>query len=119
MHRIVAAMVAGILPWAAAAEQAPWIETSNTYTRQLLDVQLQHSPERGSQEGAAQYRAPGQANSYFYGYSRLLSLRKETEKALGAKFNQKKFHDFILSQGLLPPELMRKAVLEEFVPANR
>jgi Bacterial protein of unknown function (DUF885) len=65
------------------------------------------------------YRAPGQANSYFYGYTRLLSLRKETEKALGKKFDQKKFHDFILAQGLLPPDLMRKAVLEEFVPASR
>ena len=33
-----------------------------------------------------------------------------------AKFNQKKFHDFILAQGLLPPDLMRKAVMEDFVP---
>ena len=68
------------------------------------------------------YRAPGQANSYFYGYTRLLSLRAETEKALatkGVKFDQKKFHDFILAQGLLPPDLMRKAVLEEFVPAQK
>ncbi len=64
------------------------------------------------------FRAPGQANSYFYGYTKLLALRKETEAALGAKFNQKKFHDFILSQGLLPPDLMRKAVRQEFVPAQ-
>jgi uncharacterized protein (DUF885 family) len=67
------------------------------------------------------YRAPGQANSYFYGYTRLISLRQETEKALsakGVKFDQKKFHDFILAQGLLPPDLMRNAVLEEFVPAQ-
>jgi Bacterial protein of unknown function (DUF885) len=65
------------------------------------------------------YRAPGQANSYFYGYTRLLDLRHETETALGAKFNQKRFHDFVLAQGLLPPNLMRKAVLEEFVPAEK
>jgi uncharacterized protein (DUF885 family) len=45
-------------------------------------------------------------------------LRKETEAALGAKFNQKKFHDFILAQGLLPPDLMRQAVMEDFVPAQ-
>jgi uncharacterized protein (DUF885 family) len=32
------------------------------------------------------------------------------------KFDQKKFHDFILAQGLLPPDLMRKAVLEDFIP---
>jgi uncharacterized protein (DUF885 family) len=38
---------------------------------------------------------------------------------LGSKFNQKNFHDFILSQGLLPPDLMRKAVLEEFVPSQK
>ena len=61
------------------------------------------------------YRAPGQANSYFYGYTKLIALRKDVEAALGTKFNQKRFHDFILAQGLLPPDLMRKAVMEEFV----
>ena len=65
------------------------------------------------------YRSPGQANSYFYGYTRLLSLRQEVEAALGAKFQPRKFHDFILSQGLLPPDLMRTTVLEEFVPTQK
>jgi uncharacterized protein (DUF885 family) len=65
------------------------------------------------------FQSPGQANSYFYGYTRLLSLRKETEAALGAKFDAKKFHDFILNQGMLPPDLVRKAVLEDFVPSQR
>jgi uncharacterized protein (DUF885 family) len=64
------------------------------------------------------YRMPGQANSYFYGYTRLVQLRKEAEAALGARFDQQKFHDFILSQGLLPPDLLRKAVLEQFVPSQ-
>jgi len=68
------------------------------------------------------YRAPGQANSYFYGYSKLIALREDTEKALsakGVKFDQKKFHDFVLAQGLLPPDLMRKAVMEDFVPVQK
>lgn len=65
------------------------------------------------------FRSPGQANSYFYGYTRLLQLREDTEKALGSKFDQKKFHDFILSQGLLPPALMRRAVFEDFIPAQK
>jgi hypothetical protein len=65
------------------------------------------------------YRSPGQANSYFYGYTRLLQLRKDTEAALGAKFDQKKYHDFLLAQGLLPPDLMRKAVMEDFVPSQK
>lgn len=58
---------------------------------------------------------PGQAGSYFDGFTRLLALRKDAEKALGPKFNVQRFHDFILSQGLLPPDLLRKAVMEDFV----
>jgi uncharacterized protein (DUF885 family) len=82
------------------------------------DVVLSHAFAKEEVERFT-FRSPGQANSYFYGYTRLLSLRKETEAALGAKFDQKKFHDFILSQGLLPPDLMRKAVLEDFVPSQK
>ena len=58
---------------------------------------------------------PGQAGSYFDGFTRLLAIRADAEKALGAKFNVQRFHDFILSQGLLPPNLLRKAVMEDFV----
>jgi uncharacterized protein (DUF885 family) len=65
------------------------------------------------------FRAPGQANSYFYGFTKLLELRKETEDALGPKFNQMRFHDFILAQGLLPPALMKKAVEEHFIPEEK
>jgi hypothetical protein len=61
------------------------------------------------------FRMPGQAVSYFDGYTRLLEIRQATEKALGPKFNVQKFHDFVLSQGLLPPDLLRKAVMEDFV----
>ncbi len=64
-------------------------------------------------------RSPGQATSYFYGYTKLLQLRKDTEEALGPRFNAKLFHDFILAQGLLPPDLLRKAVMEDFVPAQQ
>jgi hypothetical protein len=58
---------------------------------------------------------PGQAGSYFDGFTRLLAIRLDAEKALGPKFNVQRFHDFILSQGLLPPNLLRKAVMEDFV----
>ena len=60
------------------------------------------------------FRSPGQATSYFYGYSRLMEIRTELEKKLGPKFDVKRFHDFILEQGLLPPGLLRKAVFAEF-----
>lgn len=64
-----------------------------------------------------QFRAPGQATSYFNGYLRLMELRAETELILGEKFDQLAFHDFVLGQGLLPPRLIKKAVLEEFIPS--
>ena len=59
--------------------------------------------------------APGQANAYFYGYTRLRELRTDVEKAMGSRFNPKSFHGFVLAQGLLPPHLLRKVVFEEFV----
>ncbi len=61
------------------------------------------------------FRAPGQATSYFYGYTRLRELRPEVESAMGSKFSAREFHDFVLAQGLLPPELLKEAVLARFV----
>jgi hypothetical protein len=60
------------------------------------------------------FRMPGQAVAYFDGLTRLLEIRQAAERAAGSKFNVQKFHDFILSQGLLPPDLLRKAVMEDF-----
>ena len=60
------------------------------------------------------FRSPGQATSYFYGFTRLRKLREDVEQAMGAKFDAMKFHDFILTQGLLPPALLRKAVFEGY-----
>lgn len=54
------------------------------------------------------------STSYFYGFIKLMELRNEVEAALADNFDQRRFHDFILSQGLLPPHLMREAVLSEF-----
>lgn len=64
-------------------------------------------------------RSPGQAGSYFYGYTQIMQLRAETELALGGKFDRQRFNDFLLDQGLLPPKLLAKAVREVFVPRER
>lgn len=64
-------------------------------------------------------RMPGQANSYFYGFTKLVQLRQDVEKELGPKFNAQHFHDFILSQGILPPALIREAVMTDFVPKEK
>src|SRR5690348_4213789 len=65
------------------------------------------------------FRSPGQATAYFYGYSRILQLRAHTEVALGSKFNLQQFNDFILSQGLLPPDQLAEAVEKQFIPAQQ
>ncbi len=64
------------------------------------------------------FRAPGQATSYFYGYQRLMETRQATQLALRAAFNRQAFNDFVLAQGLLPPKLLRAAVMEDFIPSQ-
>ena len=59
--------------------------------------------------------SPGQATSYFCGYSRLLELRADVERLLGDDFDRRAFNDFVLDQGLVPPALLRQAVMEKFV----
>ena len=98
--------------------QAGKIQETDAYRVLEQDVVQSHAFAQEEVERYT-YRLPGQANSYFYGFTKLEQLRKEVETALGGKFNQRRFHDFILAQGLLPPDLMRKAVIEEFVPAER
>ncbi|HEV3306878.1 MAG TPA: DUF885 domain-containing protein [Candidatus Sulfotelmatobacter sp.] len=95
--------------------QAGKIQPEDAYRVMEHDVVLSHAFAQEEVERFT-YRMPGQANSYFYGYTKLIALRKDAEAALGPKFNQKKFHDFIVAQGLLPPDLMRDAVMNQFVP---
>jgi uncharacterized protein (DUF885 family) len=65
------------------------------------------------------FRIPGQACSYYYGYSRMIGLRSDVQKALGRDFDVRAFHDFVLAQGLLTPDLLRRAVFEGFAPSVR
>ena len=65
------------------------------------------------------FRAPGQATAYYYGFQRHLALRGKVELALGERFDALSYHDFVLSQGLLPPELLERAVMEQYVSARR
>lgn len=64
------------------------------------------------------YRMPGQATAYYYGYNKMQSLRTQTELKLRGNFDQKAFHDFVLDQGMLPPNILKDAVMNEFVPSQ-
>ncbi len=61
------------------------------------------------------FRSPAQATAYYYGYENLQALRASTELRLKDGFDQKAYHDFLLAQGLLPPEVLRHAVTENFI----
>jgi uncharacterized protein DUF885 len=91
---------------------------ADAYRLREQDVVLSHAFAKEEVERFT-YRSPGQANSYFYGHTKLLQLRQDTQGALGSKFDALKFHDFLLAQGLLPPDLLRQAVMEDFVPSQR
>jgi uncharacterized protein (DUF885 family) len=105
---------------AARAFLDPELQSGNIQPAEayrVLEQDVVQSPtSAGGEVERYTYEWPGQANTYFYGFTKLMDLRKETEAALGPQFNQKRFHDFILAQGPLPPDLMRQAVRENFVP---
>jgi hypothetical protein len=65
------------------------------------------------------YRSPGQATAYYYGYVKLRALKTLAEIELGERFRLKAFNDFVIAQGILPPKLMREAVLRDFIPAQK
>ena len=64
------------------------------------------------------YRMPGQATAYYYGYNKMQALRAQTELKLRDAFDQQAFHDYVLAQGLLPPDILKDAVMNEFVPSQ-
>ena len=65
------------------------------------------------------YRSPGQATAYYYGYVKLRALKTLAEIELGERFNLKPFNDFVIAQGILPPDLMKQAVLQDFIAAQK
>jgi uncharacterized protein (DUF885 family) len=79
----------------------------------LSDAFAQNEVERYA------FRSPGQATSYFYGFSRLMALRARVELAMGTRFEAAAFHDFVLHQGLLPHTLLARAASLAFLPTTQ
>lgn len=87
--------------------------------RFLMDEVMLSEPMAKQEVDRYTFNAPGQATSYYYGYTRLNALRTRVELAQAGKFNALAFHDFIVNQGLLPFDLLEQAVLTEFAPAKQ
>ena len=87
--------------------------------RFLMEEVMLSEPMAKQEVDRYTFNGPGQAGSYFYGYSKLNELRTRVELALPGRFNEQRYHDFIIGQGLLPFDLLEKAVMEEFVPTQR
>jgi hypothetical protein len=83
--------------------------------RVLMEDALLSEPLAQEEVDRYTFLAPGQATSYFFGYSKLETVRARAEIALGPKFSPQSFHDYIIAQGLLPPDLLEKAVMEDYV----
>jgi hypothetical protein len=86
--------------------------------RLLMEDVMLSEPMAKQEVDRYTFNSPGQATAYFYGYSKLSALRAKVELALPGQFDELAYHDFIVNQGLLPFDLLEKAVMEEFVPAR-
>jgi hypothetical protein len=86
--------------------------------RFLMEEVMLSEPMAKQEVDRYTFQAPGQATAYFYGYSRLNAMRTRLELALAGKFDEHRYHDFIVAQGPLPFDLLEQSVNEEFLRAR-
>jgi len=78
--------------------------------QQAVDYFKTHAPDQSLAEVDRYISWPGQALSYKMGQLRIVQLRKEAEQKLGARFDIRDFHDWVLRNGVLPLELLQQQV---------
>lgn len=81
----------------------------------LMDEVVLSEPMAKQEVDRYTFDSPGQATAYFYGFNQLNALRMKVELAQAGKFDEQSYHDFVMSQGLLPFDLLDKAVMEQYV----
>jgi hypothetical protein len=86
--------------------------------RLLMEEVMLSEPTAKVEVDRYTFLMPGQATSYFYGYSKLEALRAKVELALGERFAPQPYHDFILEQGVLPLDLLEQTVMDGFVKSQ-
>ncbi len=61
---------------------------------------------------------PGQACAYKVGMLKIRELRTRSQQELGAKFDQREFHDVVLKNGALPLEILEQQV-NKYIAAKK
>ena len=61
---------------------------------------------------------PGQALAYMIGNIRIRELRAKAHKALGARFDLRRFHDAVLTQGAVPLDVLETQI-DEWIAAEK
>jgi uncharacterized protein (DUF885 family) len=89
--------------------------------QQTLDYMYENSPAeptRAISEAERFAAIPGQALAYKIGQLKLIELRKRAEKAQGAKFDVRKFHDEVLKDGAMPLEVL-EAKIDRWIASTK
>jgi uncharacterized protein (DUF885 family) len=81
--------------------------------QKAIDTMLAHtatSPDFVASEVDRYIAWPGQACAYMIGYLEITRLRDEAKQKLGARFDQRRFHDRVLENGSIPLPVLRRKI---------
>ena len=81
--------------------------------KRALDYLLANTtetPDRGAAEIDRYIAVPAQATAYMIGNLEIRRLRAEAERALGARFDLREFHDLVLADGAVPLWVLGESV---------
>jgi uncharacterized protein (DUF885 family) len=84
------------------------------WTREQAIAYMSEKTGMGEKEVTAEIERyivmPGQACAYKVGMLEIMALRKHAQQELGAKFDQREFHDVILKDGAMPLDILAQQV---------